>query len=409
MSSEVNYHRELLIKSCLEKLIRFFVASKHEQYLKLSAEEKTIFDHMYPTYVQREWSVKLVAELADYITFAATTAFAVHVIAASMGLVLLSGVLSAFAAATMLIGISVIAATIFYQEFAVNRCREHILLQGGMQTVFDAMRDLTKDQDKTVNSIENLQDHLHELKHFFSRDVPKNDNILTVIRAAEQWLDDAKGLLSQEAVAIVKQGFLKQLDDDLVPASAQGSLKQVLQDFYQGHVLKKEVVKLVHHPDIASQSYRDGWRKLTKLPPQPELIARLNHDALYQDYMDNKNKVESSLVILQSFSAGLYSDDEAVLDRVRMQSEKVAQILNKEADEFNKKTLQVRASASPLQSLDEKTLVSHCRSQLPVHAIASGFPDLLPQLSFKQNPIHGKQHVAGLDEGDLPSPSKKNN
>ena len=83
----------------------------------------------------RDRFINLVSQAADYLTFAAGASVVGHTAAAGLGLIL-SGFLTGIAVGLMAFGIAVSISTVIYREFAVNRKREAILKEGGVQVAF---------------------------------------------------------------------------------------------------------------------------------------------------------------------------------------------------------------------------------------------------------------------------------
>ena len=155
-----NYQSEVRLKTYIEMAVRFFLSVKNDEYQKLTDDERQIFDNMYPDLVARDRFINLVSQAADYLTFAAGASVVGHTVAAGLGLMVLSGVLTGIAVGLMAFGIAVSISTVIYREFAVKRA---ILKEGGVQVAFQAFHDLTSGRDEILEQLTDLEHYFDDL------------------------------------------------------------------------------------------------------------------------------------------------------------------------------------------------------------------------------------------------------
>lgn len=95
--SQKGYDSSATVKRYLDIAVHLFFASKMNRYDKLKADDKKIFDHLYPDIALRS-RISLVTQLGE-----ALTPVAGSVVAAALGVVLLSGFLTWVALGLMVI------------------------------------------------------------------------------------------------------------------------------------------------------------------------------------------------------------------------------------------------------------------------------------------------------------------
>ena len=96
--SQKGYDSSATAKRYLDISVYLFFASKMNRCDKLKADDKKIFDHLYPDIALRSRFISLVTQFGESLTLGAGS-----VVAATLGVVLLSGFLTWFALGLMVI------------------------------------------------------------------------------------------------------------------------------------------------------------------------------------------------------------------------------------------------------------------------------------------------------------------
>ena len=96
---------------------------------------------------------------------------------------------------------------------------------------------------------------------------------------------------------------------------------------------------------------------------------------LYRDYIDNRERIKSSISALCMVADAINSSDPSVIDRVRKSSRSVAEQLRSQSTTFAQEKLVSRHHGKGL-SIDVNKLVSGQRTYNPAKIIATGFADL---------------------------------
>ena len=246
--------------------------------------------------------------------------------------------------------------------------------EGGVQTAFQAVHALTSGRDDTLEQLEDLQDYFSTLKRKFSS--KQDQDLQDIMLETQNWIKDAKGLLSDEAIAIVKDGILQQRDAETRMVSSDVKLEDVARDLY-AEKIQGRVKNVVRAPITSLKHFKDGWRKLTGLQPNvhDEIIANIDYNALYNDYLSNVSRIHASIHALTMIAHAFNADDPIVLGRVRKASATVAAEIRRQSQLFNAKQLASRKDASAA-SIDPSKLVSGQRQFKPIDIMALGFADL---------------------------------
>lgn len=374
-----DYQNEIRVKTYVEMAVRFFLSVKDDEYQKLNENERRIFDNMYPELVERDRFINLVSQFADYLSFGAGASVVGHTIAAGIGLMALSGFLTAIAVGFLAFGIAVSVASVVYREFAVNRKREAILKEGGVQVAFKAFHDLTKGRDDTLEQLKDLEHYYDNLGAKLRVQDPDNSDFKYIITETKKWVEDARKLLSDEAVNIIKDGILNQRDATEKPSDSDVKLEDVVRDLYEQRIQGK-VKEVALDPITHLKDFKTGWRNLTKLSPDecPEIISRINYDMLYQDYVDNRACIQSSISALNMVADAINSDDQVINRRMRKSSKAVADQLRAQSARFASKNLSRKQVGDTEKSLsiDSNKLVSGQRMYNPAKIIESGFSNI---------------------------------
>lgn len=379
--SQKDYDSSVTVKKYLEIVVRLFLASKTNRYDKLKEDEKKIFDNLYPDISRRARFISLVSQFGEGLTLGAGSVAAAHVVAATLGMMLLSGFLTWVAFGLMVGGLAFVVATVIYKEYAVNRRREAILKEGTPGLIFEAVHALTDDRDALLSDLYHLSDYFNDLSRNFQHGEDKNEDLVNIIHEVKQWMIDAEGLLSDDAINIVKDGIIQYRDHQTTIESSDAKLKDVASDLFNKVRGKSKNKGDGRDPITKLKGFSSGWKKLTGLPiEQPEVIKKIDYDWLYRDYMENKSQIKDSLAMLKILADAMNSSDPVVKDRILHSAPTVAKSLHEQAANFAKKKLSMHHSDINASHVP-KDLVSAQRRYKPVDIIQDGFKGLQFDLS----------------------------
>ncbi|MEC8882018.1 MAG: hypothetical protein VX737_01895 [Pseudomonadota bacterium] len=381
--SESTYSIGLTVKKAVDFLMKSILSVKTGKYDSLSTDHKKVFDNLYPHLARRERNANLFSQFSEALIFAATLFTGIHTVAAYLNLILFSALFNWIAVGCIFLGLSVVIGASIFTVLCIEKQRERILEEDGIQLMFDAYDELTTGKDELMESLSELDDYFEDLERSFRCDGETDEDLLKVLSEIKTWIKDSSGLLSDEAINIVKDGILMQRDSDESLIKKDESLSQVAKNVYGQLGGSEKNTKMKNKDAIQKlKHFKEGWRKLTKLPDNDDLISKIDYDYLYQDYVRNMDKIKTSIKSLRIFGDFLLSDDPILIDRRTKTLQRVSESLKDQVKYFKEKRSVMKKSLSA-DKIDLKVLVTSQRDFKTIDMIARDFKD--PSLHKVQN------------------------
>ena len=399
--SESTYSIGLIVKKVLDFLLKKLLSMKTDKYDNLSDDHKKIFDHLYPHLARRQRNANLFSQFSEALIFGATLFTGIHSFAAYLNLILFSALFNWIAVGCIFLGLSVVIVASLFTVLYIDKQRESILEGDGIQLMFDAYDELTTGKDALMESLSELDDYFEDLERSFRYDGEKDEDVLKVLSEIKTWIKDSSGLLSDEAINIVKDGILMQRDSDESLIKKDESLSKVVKNVCGQFRGSEKNTKMKNRDPIQKlKRFKEGWRKLTKLPDNEDLISKVDYDYLYQDYLRNMDKIKTSIKSLRIFGEFLLSDDPGIVNRRTKTLQRVSESLKDQVKYFKEKRSVMQKSLSE-DKIDLKVLVTSQRDFKTIDMITRDFKE--PSLDKFQHRDKNKDN--DNDDGDVETES----